>query len=205
MDPINPWLDADEVRKLAESLMPARTLPAASINDAGFSDAFVGFAAPAPVAATTPVAAPSPIVTPSPFSISTPVAAPRPAAIPATVQTPATISPAPSLQAFQSSIQQSHLAECLFIIDQTGKTVFGEDHYPQFHFIARSLTQNAERRAFPKGHIHIKIGPAKTLEIISLQLPNRAWVAGVIVPQPLPTETISKWVGELSGLISSIA
>jgi len=200
MDPINPWLDADEVRKLAESLMPARTLPAASINDAGFNDAFVGFAAPDPVVAPAAALIPAPVIAPAPAATPAPVVvSPAPSAAPVTI--PASFSSAASLQGFQSKIQQSHRAECLFIIDQTGKAVFGEDHYPQFHFIARSLTQNTERRAFPKGHIHIKIGPAQTLEIIPLQLPNRAWVAGIIVPQPLPTETISQWVSELTRFI----
>ena len=202
MDPINPWLDADEVRQLAESLMPARTVAAASINDAGFNDSFVGFAGPDPVAVTAPVAAPTPIsipvpvATPAPAAVITPVPVTTPA--PVAAPTPAAFSSASSFQTFQARIQQSHRAESLFVIDHTSKAVFGEDHYPQFHFIARSLSENGGRRTFPKGHIHIKIGPAKTLEIIPLHLPNRAWVAGVIVPNPLPAETISQWVGELT-------
>ena len=205
MDPINPWIDADEVRQLAESLMPPRALPVASIDDTGFNDAFVGFAAPdpvetpAPIAAPTPISIPVPVTTPARATVITPVPVTTPAPVVAHPST--TFSSVSSFQTFQASIQQSHRAECLFIIDHAGKAIFGEDHYPQFHFIARSLTENAGRREFPKSHIHIKIGPAKTLEIIPLHSPNRSWVAGVIVPQPLPAETISQWVGELKRLL----
>jgi hypothetical protein len=44
MDPINPWLDAAEVRRLAERLMRPVREPAVTIADAGFDEAFVGFA-----------------------------------------------------------------------------------------------------------------------------------------------------------------
>lgn len=204
MDPINPWIDADEVRQLAESLMPPRALPGPSINDAGFNDTFVGFAAPdpleipAPVAAPTPISIPVPVAAPAPAPVIAPVPVTTPA--PVAAHPPTTFSSASSFQTFQASIQQTHRAECLFIIDHAGKAIFGEDHYPQFHFIARSLTENAGRREFPKSHIHIKIGPAKTLEIIPLHSSNRTWVAGAIVPQPLSAETISHWVGELKRL-----
>ena len=44
-DPINPWLDANELKQLAESLMqsPGQIAKPAA-QDAGFGDSFVGFA-----------------------------------------------------------------------------------------------------------------------------------------------------------------
>ena len=44
-DPINPWLDADELKQLAESLMQGGSKPKNPLpQDAGFSENFVGFA-----------------------------------------------------------------------------------------------------------------------------------------------------------------
>ena len=43
MDPINPWIDPAETRRMAERLMlPARE-PVATPEEAGFGDSFVGF------------------------------------------------------------------------------------------------------------------------------------------------------------------
>jgi hypothetical protein len=50
MDPINPWLDPAEVRRLAERLMRPVRDPALSCVEAGFGSAFVGFASPRPAA-----------------------------------------------------------------------------------------------------------------------------------------------------------
>ena len=44
MNPINPWLDPVEVRRLAERLMrPARS-PDLTVKDAGFDSSFIGYA-----------------------------------------------------------------------------------------------------------------------------------------------------------------
>jgi hypothetical protein len=48
MDPINPWLDPVEVRRLAERLMRPVRDPALSCTEAGFGATFVGFAGPRP-------------------------------------------------------------------------------------------------------------------------------------------------------------
>ncbi len=44
MDPIYPWLDPIEVRNLANQLLRPVKQPIVSVSDAGFSEAFVGFA-----------------------------------------------------------------------------------------------------------------------------------------------------------------
>ncbi|MEX1048304.1 MAG: hypothetical protein WED15_02165, partial [Akkermansiaceae bacterium] len=44
MNPINPWLDPIEVRRMADRLMrPNRAAPVASPTDAGFDEGFIGF------------------------------------------------------------------------------------------------------------------------------------------------------------------
>lgn len=69
MDSIHPWLDADELKQLAESLMQGDRRPAAPVdNEAAFGDGFVGFAADAP----NPPAADAP----NPPALARPLAAP---------------------------------------------------------------------------------------------------------------------------------
>ena len=101
-------------------------------------------------------------------------------------------------------MQEQFGSSPLFILNRDGHTVFGKDHYPQFQFIARSLTKHAERRGLPKGHIHIKVGPGQTLEIIPVDLPNGGWVVGTVVPKPLETPKIEHWVREISKLAGTL-
>ena len=87
MDPLEPWIDASAVRRLAENLLSEhREVAVEAAPDAGFGQEFVGFAVErggsAGVARTPPPAAPAP----------PPVAAPAalpPSEAPARVFTPA--------------------------------------------------------------------------------------------------------------------
>lgn len=101
-------------------------------------------------------------------------------------------------------MQQQFGSGDLFILNRDGHTVFGKETHPQFQFIARSLTKHAERRGLPKGHIHIKVGPSQTLEIIPVDLPNGGWVVGTVVPKPLQPPEIAHWVREISKLGSTL-
>ena len=76
MDPLHPWIDADEVRRLAARLMKPSRDPDVSVADAGFDEGFVGFAANRPAAATPapPPVSPPP---PPPAPVQTPVTATR--------------------------------------------------------------------------------------------------------------------------------
>ena len=74
MDPIQSWLDAKEVRRMAESLMEPPPEVDQTALDAGYGDEFEGFAASksndqAPVA-PAPVEEQRPIVTPAPSTQS---------------------------------------------------------------------------------------------------------------------------------------
>lgn len=60
MDPVHPWVDPSEMRRLAEALMLAPAKAPETPEDAGFGGDFVGYAGPVPTTATTPTAAPAP-------------------------------------------------------------------------------------------------------------------------------------------------
>lgn len=63
MDPIYPWLDPVEVRRLADRLMRPERQSTVAPADAGFDDGFVGFTGTQPFAAT----APQPQIVPPPL------------------------------------------------------------------------------------------------------------------------------------------
>ena len=63
MDPIYPWLDPVEVRRLADRLMKPNREPSVTVADAGFDEGFVGFASGA---AGAVVEAPPPPLPPQP-------------------------------------------------------------------------------------------------------------------------------------------
>ena len=239
IDPINPWLDADELKQLAASLMQGSGQPKGPISqDAGFGESFVGFAAtgsylsPTPdqslsptvpptvipstaekdasplPAITSPPAAPTPVSQVAPI-ISAPVAPAIPISsssspAPESINPPATSDPELQCRQFQTDMQRQFGSSDLFILNRDGHTVFGKETHPQFQFIARSLTKHAERRGLPKGHIHIKVGPSQTLEIIPVDLPNGGWVVGTLVPNPLQPAEIAHWVREISKLGSTL-
>ncbi len=235
-DPINPWLDAEELKQLAESLLQGGNRPRqAATQDAGFGDGFEGFATPEArtpandmVMATPPAqvqtAPPAQIQTTPPAQVQTAPPAQVMSTPPAQVQTapPAQAIPSPSINSepsnphyspagpeqaclqFQADMQQQFGCSEIFILNREGHTVFGKETHPQFQFIARSLTKHAERRGLPKGHIHIKVGPSQTLEIIPVDLPNGGWVVGAVVPKPMQTPEIEHWVREISKLGSTL-
>ena len=235
-DPINPWLDAEELKQLAESLLQGGNKPRqTATRDAGFGDGFEGFATPeAPTPANNLVmatpAAQVPSAPPAQFQAAPPAqfqAAPPAqfqAAPPAQFQAapPAQVTPSPKINSelsnaqlspagpeqaclqFQADMQQQFGCSKIFILNREGHTVFGKETHPQFQFIARSLTKHAERRGLPKGHIHIKVGPSQTLEIIPVDLPNGGWVVGAVVPKPMQTPEIEHWVREISKLGSTL-
>ena len=101
-------------------------------------------------------------------------------------------------------MQQQFGSSSIFILNRNGHTVFGKENHPQFQFIAQSLTKHAKRRGLPKGHIHIKVGPAQTLEIIPVDLPNGGWIVGTVVPKPLQPDDVSHWVDQLSKMSSAL-
>ena len=211
-DPINPWLDAEELKQLAESLLQGGNKPRqTATRDAGFGDGFEGFATPeAPTPANNLVmatpAAQVPSAPPAQFQAAPPAQVTPSPKINSELSN-AQLSPAGPEQAclqFQADMQQQFGCSKIFILNREGHTVFGKETHPQFQFIARSLTKHAERRGLPKGHIHIKVGPSQTLEIIPVDLPNGGWVVGAVVPKPMQTPEIEHWVREISKLGSTL-
>ena len=66
MNPIYPWLDPIEVRRLAERLMMPAKASEISVKEAGFDEAFVGYASSPPPSGPATQATPAPVAAPAP-------------------------------------------------------------------------------------------------------------------------------------------
>lgn len=101
MNPVHPWLDADEVRRLAEQLLqPPPQQDVRAMENAGFGTEFVGFAENQPAAAGSGFPSPSPPVAITPRPIvppqmppSSPLAAVTVPSLPIVPSEPATAAP----------------------------------------------------------------------------------------------------------------
>jgi hypothetical protein len=182
MNPINPWLDPIEVRRLADRLMRTESGPAMSIADVGFDDAFEGFgpeelSEPAPAAAPT-VSGLAPEATPT----EEPPAAP-----------PAGRGPfLDRISQFRDWLRQEFSATGVFILDREGVVIFDESGHGRLHFLARSLALASRRTGAPAGNVHVKIGAGATLEVIPVDTTYGWFVLGAVVPEALPPAAVSQ-------------
>lgn len=222
MDPIYPWLDPIEVRRLADRLMKPTREPSVLVTEAGFDDGFVGFATGQSEAetASSPAIAPPPITQPDPPSVS-PAA---PAKIAPSPFTPAPIAEAPPTVEMQKAVPQVHAenrttargpfldkinrfrdwmrhnfsATGIFILDREGAVIFDESNHGRFHFMARNLALASRRPGTPASNVHMKIGAGATLEVIPVETAYGCLVLGAVVSEPLPPPSISAVIEALS-------
>lgn len=196
MDPVNPWLDADEVRRMAARLMkPAGDAPV-NVTDAGFDEGFVGFtnerpASPAPVSTS-----PAPVTPPS-----------QPPAEPVKQPTPAPIEPSPSaargsflerIRKFRDWMSREFSAGGLFILDREGAVIFDESGQTRLYFLARSLALASRRPGTSAANVHVKIGAGTTLEVIPVETAYGCLVLGTVVPEALPPAAVNTVMAALA-------
>src|SRR6478672_11515521 len=186
MDPIYPWLDPIEVRRLAEGLMKPQRQPAVSIEDAGFDQGFVGYAS-GQAAAPVP---PPPQVAPAP-----PVLAP-------VVETAGpTGARGPFLDRitrFRDWLRSQFSATGIFILDREGAVIFDESSHGRLHFLARSLALASRRQGASGGNVHVKIGAGTTLEVIPVDTAYGCLVLGAVVPESLSPASVAAVMDALS-------
>lgn len=184
MDPINPWLDPVEVRRLAERLMQPARDPAVSVTDAGFDEGFVGYASARPAAYPAPAASPARVVA-APVDTPVPVspAVPQPVSeiIPPTARGPFL----DRIQLFRDWMRHHFAASGIFILDREGSVIFDESSHGRLHFLARSLALASRRQGASAGNVHVKIGAGATLEVIPVETPYGCLVLGAVVPEAL--------------------
>lgn len=173
MDPIYPWLDPIEVRRLADRLMRPSREPSVTVADAGFDEGFVGFASTQPQRVETPPPVPQ-VETPIP-----PVA-PQPENF--------FIARGPFLdriKRFRDWMHHNFAATGIFILDREGAVIFDESNHGRLHFLARSLALASRRPGASAGNVHVKIGAGATLEVIPVETAYGCLVLGAVVPDSL--------------------
>lgn len=181
MDPIYPWLDPIEVRRLAERLMRPDRAPAVTIADAGFDEAFIGFASEEP-AAQHPI--PEPPSVPEPPPETTPEQKSPPLST-------ARGSFLDRINHFRDWLREEFSATGTFILDREGVVIFDESSHGRLHFLARSLALASRRPGAPSGNVHVKIGAGATLEVIPVDTAYGCLVLGAVVPEALSPASVS--------------
>ena len=178
MDPIHPWLDPIEVRRLAERLMTPNREPAVPLADAGFGEGFVGYASdpatPPPLPPQMVPATAVPAVPPAPTL-------PPPAQTPSSARSPFL----DRISRFRDWMRDSFSATGIFILDREGAVIFDESHHGRLHFLARSLALASRRPGASAGNVHVKIGAGATLEVIPVETAYGSFVLGAVVPEAL--------------------
>lgn len=190
MDPVYPWLDPIEVRRMADRLMKPNREPSVTVTDAGFDDGFVGYGTD---------------------SVSPP---PPPAAAPAIHTTAAKVSAQPEslfiargpfldrITRFRDWMHQDFAATGIFILDREGAVIFDESHHGRLHFLARSLALASRRPGASAGNVHVKIGAGATLEVIPVETAYGCLVLGAVVPESLAPASVSTVMEALARVAS---
>ncbi len=202
MDPIHPWLDPIEVRRLAEGLMRPNRETATPFSDAGFDDDFVGFA--------TDAVPPPPAVAPPALAATVP---PEPTPAPVVAE-PAIEpeDPAPDMVArgpfldriirFRDWMHAQFGATGVFILDREGAVIFDESKHGRLHFLARSLALASRRQRNATGNVHVKITAGSTLEVIPVDTAYGCLVLGAVVPEALNQNSVAAVMEALSKIAS---
>ncbi len=170
MDPINPWLDPTEVRRLAERLLYPAHESAMTATDAGFDEAFIGYA--------TPHATRSP--TPPP------------------VEETGDESPLDRITRFRDWVRKYFSATGVFVLDHKGMVIFDESSHGRLHFFARSLVLASRRPATSLANVRIKIGAGSILEIIPVETVHGGLILGAVVPDALDPASVARIMDALS-------
>ncbi len=193
MDPIYPWLDPIEVRRLAERLMKPNHEPAVSVTDAGFDDGFVGYASDPSSSSPLPPPLPPPVRETAP----TPPQEPQ-AEFPTSARGPFL----ERIQRFRDWMRHHFAATGIFILDREGAVIFDESSHGRLHFLARSLALASRRPGATGGNVHVKIGAGATLEVIPVDTAYGCLVLGAVVPEALAPPAVAAVMDALAQVAS---
>ncbi len=202
MDPIYPWLDPIEVRRLADRLLKPNSEPSVSVTDAGFDSAFVGYASDSPTTVPLTPSATAPVQAPSPAPVQAPSPAPVQAAPPAEIPTSARGPFLERIQQFRDWMRHHFSATGIFILDREGSVIFDESNHGRLHFLARSLALASRRPGSNAGNVHVKIGAGATLEVIPVDTAFGCLVLGAVVPEALAPPSVTAVMEALAQVTS---
>ena len=191
MDPLEPWIDASAVRRMAERLLADPDEP--EINpgpDAGFGNEFVGFAGETRREAAPPVAVMEP-----PAMVFEPVGPAIASPLPQVVTVVPSEGRGPlweRLSRFRDVLIRHTGAQGVFILDREGKPVMEDPAFGKLHFLARSLAQAYRPVSGQSGNVHVKIGSNAVLEVVPVETPFGCLVLGAVMPRALTAAAVAE-------------
>jgi len=199
MDAVRSWLDADDVRRLAERLLIPRGEVLLPSPETPFGRGFEGFAE-GPVTAADPLT-PAPPAAPPPGDRSEGDAAPLAAAA-GGVAPPA--SPEPPRGPFLQRLRRFREWLCgqfgvrgMFLLDRDGAVIFDDGANERLHALARNLAAASRAASGAGSNIHVKIGADATLEVIPADTHYGLLILGAVVPQGVPPRGVALIVDAL--------
>ena len=191
MDPLEPWIDASAVRRMAERLRVDSEEPEVNPGpDAGFGNEFVGFAGEARREAAPAVAVMEP-----PAMVFEPVGPAPDSPLPPVAAAVAPEGRGPlweRLSRFRDALIRHTGAQGVFILDREGKPVMEDPAFGKLHFLARSLAQAYRPVAGQSGNVHVKIGSNAVLEVVPVETPFGCLVLGAVMPRALTAAAVAE-------------
>ncbi len=190
MDPVEPWIDGEAVRRLARQLTaPPRREQKQPGDDAGFGPGFEGFitSGSAPIEADRYPAEQAPA---KPFLATPPAAdAPPPPAAPEideSLREPLLAR----LDRYREWLVRQLDARGAFVLERDGEPVLDDPNYTKLHFLARSLAQAYRPVKGEIGNVHVKVGAEAYLVVVPVDTAFGRLVLGAVLPQPLDAATV---------------
>lgn len=192
MDPLEPWIDASAVRRMAERLLEDSNEPEVVAGpDAGFGTEFVGFAGGSPERSAAVVRDEAPALIFEPATVSSEPAISIP--VPAAAAPPEGRGPLwERLSRFRDALIRHTGAQGVFILDREGKPVMEDPAFGKLHFLARSLAQAYRPVSGQAGNVHVKIGSNAVLEVVPVETPFGCLVLGTVMPRPLTAAAVAE-------------
>ena len=192
---------------MAEMLLRPVRQPVATVVEAGFDAAFVGFTGTQPPPATDPeppTAEPGirtdELATRAPAPPTPPSPAPAPATPPATHDAGSGQSSGPFLeriQRFHGWLEAGFGAAGTFILDRHGVVLFDAGGFSHLQFMARSLAKSSNATSGHAHNVHVKVGGQAVLEVIPVDTPSGRLVISLVVPAALPADDVDRIRGAL--------
>ena len=193
-DPIDSWLDARELRVLAERLIRPVQAVDEGVRDAGFGEGFEGFAVrPPELAQAAPVAEEELPVEE--------VLEETDIAVRETVGGPAVVDFEERLVRFREWLEESFRLDGFFLLDGSGRCVMDSGDHGRLHFLARSLAAAPQREGVVAVPLHVRTGTGSVLEVLPVATARGGMVLGLLAASPLGAavlEAASRALREIS-------
>jgi hypothetical protein len=198
-DPIDSWLDARELRVLAERLIRPVQAVEEGVRDAGFGEGFEGFAVRAPESAPTAQVVVAPVA-----EVELPVEEVlEETELPAreTGGGPAVVNFEERLARFREWLEESFPLDGFFLLDGSGRCVMDSGDHVRLHFLARSLAAAPQREGAVAVPLHVRTGTGSVLEVLPVATARGGMVLGLLAVSPLGAavlEAASRALREIS-------